>query len=1110
MGWPISQDSFDDVDDLFYDFTPEELGIDVKNAAKIQEIRRLRPLSTHQPWGIYFVKFEPKRLPVVALRRILSQVVLKNRASANSTERVAWSANDLLFVSNYGDGDERRISFAHFAQSEVKKDLPTLKVLGWDNLDTPLHLDRVAELLTERLSWPDDEEDETEWRRQWRSAFTLVHREVITTSKKLSIELAALARSIRDRINTVLAIETKNGPVSSLMGAFKEALVHDLDEDGFADMYAQTIAYGLLSARVANPTGGTADDVAAAMPVTNPFLKELLETFLDVGGRKGKAGKGLGLDFDELGVGDVVELLDAANMEAVLRDFGDKNPQEDPVIHFYELFLREYDAKKRMQRGVFYTPRPVVSFIVRSVDELLRTEFGLKEGLADVTTWGEMADRFDSLEIPLGATSDQAFVQILDPATGTGTFLVEVIGLIHKTMTEKWQAEGHDKTKIESLWNDYVPEHLLSRLHGYELMMAPYAIAHMKIGLKLFETGYRFGSEERARVYLTNALEPAQDFSETLAFAIPALAREAEAVNAIKRNQRFTVVIGNPPYSASLTEPRWLMEKLADWKRDLEEKKMDLNREEWKFLRLGEHLCELSGAGIVGHVINRDFLDGITKRRMREHLQRCFPVRLIHDLNGDVKGNVSDENVFEIQQGVCVALLCKSISDPRQHFASMVGRKEAKYDLLMASVASSAQETPTPVGPFFSWVPSEPKEGSGSYQIYESWRSINSVFPVYSSGIQTKRDRLTIHYTEDELWNTVEEFNGIPAEEARGRFGLGDDGRDWSVAWAKADVAHSGPSRDFITRILYRPFDTRFTYWTGRTKGFLAYPRRAVMRHVVGHDNIGILFNRQVVGREVSHFGVSRIPVCHGTFYLGNKGQDYYAPLYLFEERLLGSDRPPANLNPAFLNGSGLSPNEVLSYVYAICWSPTYRSRYGQFLKRDFARIPESTSPALIGRLASIGEELIGLHLMESSVLDEHNTTLVGSGDFHVEKISYSDDTVWIDKAKTRGFGVVPKQVWNFHVGGYQVCNKWLKDRQAKGGKNPHLGRVLTDEDIDHYQRMVVALNETIRIMAEIDNVIEQHGGWPRAFEASTQAADESNSREVSERGPELGQEPTQ
>ena len=284
LGWPIDSDDFEE---LTFEYTPEELGIDAKNAAKIQEIKRLRPLVPGQPWGIFFVKFEPKRLPVVALRRILGQVALKKRASANKSERQAWAADDLLFVSNYGEGEERRIAFAHFSKPQDGHDLPTLKVLGWDNLDTPLHLDAVARELSDHLAWPDDEDDPDAWRERWRSAFTLRHREVISTSKQLSERLAELARAIRDRIRTALAIETEAGPLTQLMKAFQTALVHDLDEAGFADMYAQTIAYGLLSARITDPARRTADDLAAHMR-TNPFLKELMETFLHVGGAPGQ------------------------------------------------------------------------------------------------------------------------------------------------------------------------------------------------------------------------------------------------------------------------------------------------------------------------------------------------------------------------------------------------------------------------------------------------------------------------------------------------------------------------------------------------------------------------------------------------------------------------------------------------------------------------------------------------------------------------------------------------------------------------------------------------------------------------------------------------------
>ena len=636
LGWPINSDDFEE---LTFEYTPKELGIDASNAAKIQDIKRLRPLVPGQPWGIFFVKFEPKRLPVVALRRILGQVALKKRASANKSERQAWAADDLLFVSNYGEGEERRIAFAHFSKPQDRHDLPTLKVLGWDNLDTPLHLDAVARELTDHLTWPDDEGDGDAWRERWRAAFKLRHREVITTSKQLSERLAELARAIRDRIRTALAIETESGSLTKLMKAFQTALVHDLDEAGFADMYAQTIAYGLLSARITDPARRTADDLAAHMR-TNPFLRELMQTFLRVGGRRGKAG-GSGIDFDELGVSEVVELLDRANMEAVVRDFGDRNPQEDPVIHFYEHFLAAYDKKQKVSRGVFYTPRPVVSYIVRSVDELLRTEFGLADGLADTTTWREMATRHKELTIPEGTPPGQVFVQILDPATGTGTFLVEVIDLIHKTMVEEWKAQGHGEKKVQALWNAYVPKHLLPRLHGYELLMAPYAIAHLKFGLKLYETGYRFESDERARVYLTNALEPASSKQLTLDF-LPALAHEAQAVNEIKRKQRFTVVIGNPPYAGHSRNNQvpWIVDKVYDYKRNY----LDLHKPgqaKWlqddyvKFLRLAEWEVARSTSGVLGFITNHAWLDNPTFKGMRKHLLETFDLRAVLDLHGN-------------------------------------------------------------------------------------------------------------------------------------------------------------------------------------------------------------------------------------------------------------------------------------------------------------------------------------------------------------------------------------------------------------------------------------------------------------------------------------------
>ena len=1126
MAWPIEGDDFDE---MTFEYTPDELGIDVSNTAKIQEIKRLRPLAPNQPWGIFFVKFEPKQLPVVALRRILGQVAIKKRASANSSERQAWAAEDLLFVSNYGEGDTRQISFAHFATPNDGRDLPTLKVLGWDNRDTALHLDTVARELTEHLAWPDDEDSADAWRGQWRAAFTLRHREVITTSHELSVRLAELARTIRDRIQTALAIETEAGQLTKLMKAFQTGLVHDLDEAGFADMYAQTIAYGLLSARITDPARRTSDDLAAHMR-TNPFLKELMETFLHVGRRRGKAG-GPGIDFDELGVSEVVDLLDQANMEAVVRDFGDRNPQEDPVIHFYEHFLASYNKKQKVSRGVFYTPRPVVSYIVRSVDELLRTEFGLEDGFADVTTWGEMAKRQRDLEVPDGTPPDQAFVQILDPATGTGTFLVEVIDLIHKTMVEKWKSQGHGAQKTQELWNEYVPKHLLPRLHGYELLMAPYAIAHLKIGLKLFETGYGFESDERARVYLTNALEPAENEQLMLDF-LPALAHEAKAVSEIKRKQRFTVVIGNPPYSGlSSNMGPWidglLKGRLLDGTatasyyhvegEPLGERKVWLQDDYVKFIRLSQWLLDGTGAGVHAYISNHGYLDNPTFRGMRWSLMQSF--RRIHvlDLHGNLKKKEAppaggrDVNVFDIQQGVAIGLFTKAAAANRcACHADLWGEREQKYRWLLEHGSADTEWVRLEPGPPFHLFEPFDDAGTGAYY---GWPAINDVMAVNVTGIVTARDGFVIDLEPSALLDRIKTFldNRLSDSEVKKRLGLKEN-YAWRVAAARRELRAATKRKrleDFVTKILYRPFDERFIFWH---PSVVWRPRTEAMPHMLAGENVGLITTRQTKD-EWGALATSNI-IAHKTCSAYDINSLFPLYLYpgvgnadgsLFSRWAKGKDGRTPNLDMGFVeqiatatelrfvsDGRGdlrktFGPEDVLAWIYSVFHSPGYRERYEAQLKRDFPRVPLPGSVDLFRQLAEAGHDLLALHLLESPKLGKPITTYTGPKNPEVGRVGWSNGTVWLDAGKTNareghratkpgtiGFKGVPEQVWDFHIGGYQVCHKWLKDRK---------GRTLSDEDVAHYQKIVVALSETIHIMAEIDEVIEAHGGWPDAFQ---------------------------
>ena len=1140
LGWPIDSDDFEE---LTFEYTPEELGIDTKNAAKIQEIKRLRPLVPGQPWGIFFVKFEPKRLPVVALRRILGQVALKKRTSANKSERQAWAADDLLFVSNYGEGDERRIAFAHFSQLRDSHDLPTLKVLGWDNLDTPLHLDAVARELSDHLTWPDDEEDTDAWRERWRDAFKLRHREVITTSKELSERLAELARAIRDRIRTALAIETAAGPLTKLMKAFQTALVHDLDEAGFADMYAQTIAYGLLSARITDPARRTADDFAAHMR-TNPFLRELMETFLRVGGRSGKAG-GPGIDFDELGASEVVELLDHANIEAVVRDFGDRNPQEDPVIHFYEHFLAAYDKQQKVSRGVFYTPRPVVSYIVRSVNELLRSEFGLTDGLADTTTWGDMAKRHKDLEVPDGTPPDQAFVQILDPATGTGTFLVEVIDLIHGTMTQKWKSQGHDEEKIQALWNEYVPKHLLPRLHGYELLMAPYAIAHLKIGLKLYETGYRFESDERARVYLTNALEPAGDEQLTLDF-LPSLAREAQAVNEIKQKQRFTVVIGNPPYSGlSSNMGPWidglLKGRLLDGTatasyyhvegEPLGERKVWLQDDYVKFIRLSQWLLDGTGAGVHGYISNHGYLDNPTFRGMRWSLMQSFRRIRVLDLHGNLKKKEAapaggrDVNVFDIQQGVAIGLFTKAAAAGRcVCHTDLWGEREQKYRWLWEHGSADTEWVRLEPGPPFHLFEPFDDAGTGAYY---GWPAINEVMAVNVTGIVTARDGFVIDFDREALRGRIADLRSksLSDDAIRKKYFVGKgskkyppgDSRGWKLPAARRKIREDDQWDERYATVLYRPFDIREMYYV---PWMVDWPRTEAMPHLLAGENVGLITTRQTKD-EWGTLATSNI-IAHKTCSAYDINSLFPLYLYpgvgkadgsLFSRWAKGKDGRTPNLDSGFVeqiatatelrfvsDGRGdlrktFGPEDVLAWIYAVFHSPRYRERYEAPLKLDFPRVPLPGSAEPFRKLAAAGHELLVLHVRESHELVEFIATYNGPRNPEVGRVGWSDGTVWLDAGKTNareghratkpgkiGFKGVPEEVWDFHIGGYQVCHKWLKDRK---------GRTLSDEDIAHYQKIVVALHETIRIMAEIDEVIEAHGGCLDAFQ--TKAATRSS-----------------
>ena len=1110
LDWPIEAE---DADDITFSYDPAELGIDPQHAVKIDDIKQVRKLTDDQPWGIFYLQFESKRLPVVVLRRILRSLVPRSRG--NDPDRPVWRMSDLLFISAQGETGYRSVSFAHFRQREGHAD--ELRTFSWDSRETHFHY--IKNLNLEALRWPEDEDDAAGWSARWSSAFTAEHRYTITRSQELAREMARHAKIIRELVSDVYEFEIDSGPLHRLYAGFKEALLHDLTPGAFADMVAQTVAYGLFSARTQSKEL-TLDCMVELIPSTNPFLKDLLSelTVHDA------------VDLEELGIDQLVDLLCQTDMDAILHDFGRQTGggREDPVIHFYELFMSEYDKAQRIKRGEFYTPDPVVSYIVRSVDHLLQTEFGLADGLADTTTWGQMAERMPGLTIPEGVSPDEPFVQILDPATGTGTFGAMVIDVVHETMTTKWQRQGMSEAEIRTSWNKYVTAHLLPRLHGFELMMAPYAIAHMKLGLKLRQTGYDFGGGGRLRVYLTNTLEEPVEMSDTLAFA-GFLSKESSEAAQVKRRTPITVVVGNPPYAnfGRMNTGEWITGLIRDW-RPANEKKWNPD-DFMKFLRWAQWRIECTDTGILSFITNNTYIDGITHGLMRRSLGKTFDKIYILDLHGSITkrekcpDGSKDENVFDIRQGVAIGIFVgqQRKADLATVFhADVWGLRDSKYRRLSSSDALTTEWTRLDPQEENYFVPHSASKSAE----YTSFPSLRELAGEYISGVQTKKDNLFVAFSSGEVEARMKLFlNPVSRHRSRDIQAI----LKGSAAWIERKAKQRSFSSEKIRPYMVSPFDIRFVYYDPHLLGRARY---SVMRHMLV-DNIGLVFMRQSTAQEsYDHFLAVRTLVTDRVFYSAH-GAPFLSPLYLHQTvdretqpqlQFLGTSawvseggvRVP-NLGPQVVarieeslglrftpDGYGdlreeFGPEDVFHYVYVIFHSPTYRARYAESLKKDFPRLPLTSDRELFAWLVALGADLVALHLLEAdypaaswnldgrdcplqhpltSFVEGANGTTMGS--FSKRKC-YEDGRVYLDTSKrahSSYFDGVPEEVWNFYIGGYQVCRKWLYDRRGKKGVP---GRTLTSEDIAHYQRIVVALHETIRLMAEIDEVIDAHGGWP-------------------------------
>lgn len=891
--------------------------------------------------------------------------------------------------------------------------------------------------------------------------------QTIRSAEKLAMMMARKARLMREVFYEALTREAPS-TLKEQCKAFKDVLMHDMDEKQFADIYAQTLTYGLFTARLHDPTleDFSRAEAQGLIPKSNPFLRQLFHYVT-------------GPDLDPRVVwivDDLCNLFQATNVRKIFEDYGKSTRQTDPVLHFYETFLGAYDKTMREIRGVWYTPEPVVKFIVRAIDDVLKTHFDLKDGISDNSKVEIMLDtqtRDD--RSPTGykrIKKDIHKVQLLDVATGTGTFLAEAVKLIHSRFAG-----------MEGIWGSYVENDLLPRLHGFELLMASYAMCHMKLDLLLSELGYKPSKPEdppRVSVYLTNSLEEHHPDANTL-FSF--VSKEANAASRIKRDMPIMVAFGNPPYSGiSSNMGSWIAKnKIEDYKYvdgvHFGERKHWLNDDYVQFIRLGEHYIEKNGEGVLAYISNRYYVENPTFRGMRWHLLNTFDDIYILDLHGqsgiDAPDGSGDVNVFDIEKGVAIIIAVKNKTKGRKkmasvHYHELWGKRADKYSFLGEENLESIKWQKLDVRePFYFFIPKTYK----NIEIYNEGFELKALFSINVTGILTARDPLVIDTHKEDLMQRIlyfanpentdnqvrERFFGHKKEK---KYTKGDT-RGWKLDVARKKIQLFDHDKK-IQKINYRPFDDCWIYYTPE---MVDWGREDVMKHMQKENNLGLVVCRQSISDNWSHVFITNFLTDDS--YVSNKSKErgYVMPLYRFEAVIGDAEQKVPNFDPAIyakIKGTipDVTPESLFDYIYGVLHAPQYRTRYAEFLKSDFPRIPYPSSIDVFYAVANIGGQIRALHLLESSLLSDTGITYPVSGDNAVDRQTFDDGKVYINKDQY--FDGVSKTAWEFYIGGYQPAQKWLKDRK---------GHKLNMDDIQHYRKVIKALSETARLMAKIDQI---------------------------------------
>jgi predicted helicase len=865
----------------------------------------------------------------------------------------------------------------------------------------------------------------------------------IQKSSDLSVELAKKTRFLEHILQEELLRD--NEEVTRFYKAFQEELIETLTKERFADLYAQTITYGLFAARMKVQNGFKRESAWKSIPESLPLLKEIFYSMT-------------GPHFPESLtwiVDDLTQILQKADISKILQEFKTTRWEEDPVIHFYETFLATYNPSERERLGVYYTPLPVVSYIVRSIHKLLKDKFAKAEGLA---------------------TSD---VTLLDPAAGTLTFVVQAIKQVQKELQDK---------KKEGIVKSYIEEHILPHFHAFEILVAPYTVGHFKVSMVLEDMDYQFKEGKRFQFYLTNTLEMKDP--KQIGFLID-LAKEGQEAKRIKEKVPILVVFGNPPYSVSSENKSEFIENLMDdYKEDVRQERniQPLSDDYIKFIRFAHWKIAQAGKGILGFITNNSYLSGVIHRGMRRKLLETFHEIYILKLHGSSRTGEKtpdggkDENVFDIQQGVSIALYVKSEKPSKEkatHYADLWGLREEKYKYLFGNdVRATKWQKLEPVDPYYFFVPKD----FALQAEYEKFWKVTEIFKEWASGIKTNRDHFLVDLDKQVLSRRISDMVNPQLDDDLFKLTYElKDGKYWNTKREREKVRNNSNYKTQFLPYLYRPFDVRWIFYQPNLieigRGGAS---KDLMRHFMEGDNLGLGIKRSRYLKVFEFRHIFATTTISDVNFFGD--QSIFFPLYLYSDQSPGAihglplhhkskTECLPNFTPDFLkvikanvNGE-VTPEEMFCYIYAVLYSPAYRKRYEEFLKMDFPRVPLPSNYEVFKRLSDLGKELVDLHLLKHPDLDRTEVGFPKGGSNKVEKVAYAGEEQRVFINKEQYFEGIPREVWEYRIGAYQVMEKYLKDRK---------GRKLSLDEINHYMKVAKAIQQTIELQGKIDCIYER------------------------------------